>query len=79
MVLSMEQHENVIFLIIQRWNSITSRKCSDLWTQLDGQLLFEIVTQCTMRKFYLLTFFFGAKLENSHHCSVLVVEHLGPA
>ena len=80
MVLSMEQHENVIFPIIQKWNNITSRKCSDLWTQLDGQLLYEIVTQCTMRK--ILSFdliFFGAKWENNHHYSVLVVEHLGPA
>jgi hypothetical protein len=54
----MEQHENVIFPIIQRLNSINSRKCSDLWSQLDGQLLFEIVTQSTMRKVYLLTYFF---------------------
>lgn len=51
MVLSMEQCEKVTVLpIIHSWRSITSRKCSNFWTHLDRQFLYEIVTKCKIEK-----------------------------
>jgi hypothetical protein len=62
MVLSMEQRENaMIFPIVNSWNSITSRKCSNLWTDLDRQLLYEIVTKCKIEKIQSFDLIFCAK------------------